>query len=154
MNEAARAAWSAFQKETGVAADPVDVFAFGDSPDLADSLLALVLSGEKRATCGRKRAYDLEGLDPPRPGDLSLVLDGAGRPRAVIETVDARIAPFASATAAFANEEGEGDKSLEWWRAAHIAFFQRECAKEGVAFDESEDVVFERFRLVWTAPAD
>ncbi|HTV67980.1 MAG TPA: ASCH domain-containing protein, partial [Rhizobiaceae bacterium] len=39
-------------------------FAFGDSPELANELLALVLSGAKTATCGALRDY---GGDEPVP---------------------------------------------------------------------------------------
>ena len=33
-------------------------FQFGDSPELADELLALVLSGAKTATCGAMRDFN------------------------------------------------------------------------------------------------
>ena len=53
-------------------------FTFGDSPELADELLALVRSGTKTATCGALEGY---GDDEPFPvvGRRDVVLDGKGR---------------------------------------------------------------------------
>lgn len=51
-------------------------FSFGDSPAMADELLALVLAGAKTATCGALRDFP-EG-SPARPvvGRRDIVLDG------------------------------------------------------------------------------
>ena len=69
--------WHCFRDATGRDGLPFDVFAFGDDPEMADDLLALVLSGRKQATATRARVYEIEGFGrPPRPGDLSLILDG------------------------------------------------------------------------------
>jgi uncharacterized protein YhfF len=39
-----------------------------------------------RATAGLRSWYDEEGKPMPAPGDLSVILDGAGVPRCVIRT--------------------------------------------------------------------
>ena len=57
-----------------------ECFAFGDNPEMADELLALVLSGKKTATV----SVVLENEQVPSVGDLSLVLDGHGNPACVI----------------------------------------------------------------------
>lgn len=145
-------AWQAFCQTRGHEGAPVFVGAFGDGPELADELLALILIDQKTATCSRAIWYGQQGLALPEPGDLCLILDGQGRPRCVIETVSARITPFSSGDADFARAEGEGDLSFEWWRAAHVDYFTREAARAGLAFDLDEDVVFEHFRRVWTVP--
>ena len=38
--------------------------------------------------------YEAVGESLPEAGDLSIVLDGAGHPRALIATTDVRIVPF------------------------------------------------------------
>ena len=53
------------------------------------------------------------------------MLDGSGRPRAVLETVELTRRRFVEVDAAVAYDEGEGDRSLEWWRAAHRDYFGR-----------------------------
>lgn len=144
------ASWARFQQASGTSASPYDVFAFGDSPALANELLDLVLAGTKQATATRLAFYDKAGMRPPRPGDLSLVLDGTGAPACIIETTAVDIAPFNTVTEEFAFIEGEGDKSLDYWRRAHLAYYRRECAGEGTVFSKCEDIVFEQFRLIWT----
>ncbi|MUZ62697.1 ASCH domain-containing protein [Agrobacterium vitis] len=118
-------------------------FAFGDSPALADALLALVISGVKTATCGALRDYSPEGEPLPVVGRRDIVLDGAGRAAAVIETVEVTIRRFDEVDAAFAHDEGEDDQTLEAWRVGHEAYFARNCG-----FTSDMELVCERFRLV------
>lgn len=128
---------------------PVDVFCFGDSPEMADELAALVLAGTKRATAGLLADHEDEGTAVPAAGDHCVVHLGDGRPCAVIRSTEVRVGPLSSVDAAFAWDEGEGDRSLAYWQAAHERFFRRRCAALGLAFDDSVEVVFERFELVW-----
>ena len=97
-------------------------FQFGDSPELADQVLALVLAGTKTATCGAVEHYG--GNEPlPEPGRRDVVLDGRGRPACVIETTSVLIQRFDQVDEAFALAEGEGPYAE--WREAHIAYFGR-----------------------------
>jgi uncharacterized protein YhfF len=117
-------------------------FRFGDSPELADELLALVLAGRKTATCGALR--DFGGAEPaPVVGRRDVVLDGRGRRAAVIETVEAIVRRFDEVEADFARDEGEGDLSYEYWRDVHRAYFERNGG-----FSPDMKLVCERFRLV------
>src|SRR5215831_7955048 len=72
-------------------------FSFGDSPALADELLALVLAGRKTATCTTPDDPNLS-----RPGEQWIVLDGRGRPACVIETVEITMRRYEKVDAAFA----------------------------------------------------
>ncbi|PSJ58098.1 ASCH domain-containing protein [Kumtagia ephedrae] len=122
---------------------PAVTFAFGDSPELADALLALVLAGRKTATCGALRDFDAGGEPMPAAGRRDVVLDGQGRRAALIETVEVTIRRFDEVDADFARDEGEGDLSLTWWRQAHEAYFARNGG-----FSPDMRLVCERFRLV------
>lgn len=144
-------AWDRFCRETGETGTPAFVGAFGDGPELADELLDLILADRKRATCALARWYAAQDLALPQPGDLSLILDGEGRPRCVIRTTRAEIRPFATGDAAFARAEGEGDGSFAYWHAAHMEYFRREGDREGFVFDETMPTVFEHFERIWTA---
>jgi len=118
-------------------------FAFGDSPELADELLSLVLSGTKTATCGALRDYTPGGEALPQVGRQDIVLDGSGRPAAVIETVEVTVRRFEDVDAEFAFEEGEDDRSLTSWRREHEKYFRRNGG-----FSPDMELVCERFRLV------
>ncbi len=74
--------------------------------------------------------------------------DGAGAPRVVLRTVELRIGPIASVDDAFAWDEGEGDRSRDYWLAAHRRFFGRTCAARDETFTEQHEVIFERFTVV------
>jgi uncharacterized protein YhfF len=118
-------------------------WAFGDSPELADELLALVLAGKKTATCCSLSQYEDETWPMPKPGDRGIVLDGVGRPRCVIETTEITTQRFDRVDAQFAHDEGEGDQSYAYWRKAHEDYFSRQGR-----FTPDMLVVCERFRLI------
>jgi hypothetical protein len=86
----------------------LETFAFGDSPALADELLALVLAGKKTATCWAAS----EGGKGVEIGKRWIVKDGQGRARAVVETVELTRRRFKKVDAAFAFDEGEGTGRL------------------------------------------
>ncbi len=140
--------WTRYQAATGETTQaPRNIDAFGDSPEMHDELLALVLSGTKQATASLARWYTEDDL--PEPGDLALITDGSGAPRCVIRTTQVDIIPVREVDADFAWAEGEGDRSLDDWITEHRKFWQREAAREGFEYSDDLDVVCERFVLVW-----
>ncbi|WP_445155530.1 ASCH domain-containing protein [Arthrobacter sp. Hor0625] len=150
--EAAAQLWAAY-----AAAHPARVLAapeytvehFGDSKRLADELLALVLSGRKRATAELVLDFTARGDEVPRIGSHWIACDGDGVPRVIIRSTELRIGPFSSADAAFARDEGEDDLSLESWQREHRAYWTRTSAAAGREWSELDEIVFERFDLVW-----
>jgi len=122
---------------------------FGDSPEMADELLVPVLSGLKTATCSALWEWEHEGGSIPKPGLLSVILDGNDEPRCIIETVEVNLKNFNEVDADFARDEGEGDLSIEYWRDAHKRFFTRTLPAIGREFREDMPLVCERFKVVW-----
>jgi uncharacterized protein YhfF len=144
--------WAGFVAATGIDGE-YEAWAFGDAeamPDLSTELALLVRDGPKRATAGLLAEYDDESEELPVPGGLSLILDGASSPVCVIRTTEVEIRPFGEVDAAFAWDEGEGDRTLEWWRTPHKWFF----AQQGVEIDDDTLMVLERFELLWAGSAD
>ena len=113
-------------------------FAFGDGPALADELLDLVIKGVKTATCSTE-----DEPNTSTPGERWIVRDGRGEPRCVIETLEVSYRRYSEVDAAFAHDEGEGDRSLAYWRSAHRTYFGRLGR-----FSEDMMLMCERFRLV------
>jgi uncharacterized protein YhfF len=128
---------------------PAAVEPFGDGPAMADELAALVAAGAKRATAGALADYEHAGEPLPEPGGLWIVVDGAGRARAVVRTTEVRIGPVSSVDDAFAWDEGEGDRTRDGWLAAHERYFRRHLPTIGEAFDPDLPTVFERFEVVY-----
>jgi len=95
-------------------------FAFGDGPEMADELVGYVLKGLKTATC-----WSVRDGQQTEVGKRMVAKDGAGRPRAVIETVSLEQKRFDEVGLEFALAEGEGFETLDDWRADHRAYFRR-----------------------------
>ena len=143
--------WEAYVAASG-AAGPYTAWGFGDDekPELMTELGVLVRDGPKRATTGRLDDFDPETDPVPTPGDHSVILDGAGQPVCIIRTRSVEIRPYGEVDAAFAWDEGEGDRSLEYWRRAHEWYF----ASIGEPIDATTPLVLERFDKVWPPPVD
>ncbi|HWJ81015.1 MAG TPA: ASCH domain-containing protein [Nocardioides sp.] len=131
-----------------LAAVPPPAWSFGGTPEQADELLDLVLAGTKTATAGALWDYEAEDSPLPEAGQLGIVLDGAGNPRALLATTDVRVVPFDEVDAEHARLEGEGDRTLAHWREVHERFFT-EHAAHGRGFSPDMPVVLERFKVVF-----
>jgi len=158
MNDSAERLWSEFLASGSPAADaaqgaPYTSWAFGDSADMADRLLAFVLGGGKRATCGSLWGYEARDEALPVAGEFSVVLDGSGVARCVIETTSIEIVAYCDVDADFARAEGEGDLSLDYWRCGHWAYFERELGALGMAPQADMPLVCERFEVVYAPGA-
>lgn len=123
--------------------------AWGDNPALADELGTLIAAGTKTATCGALWEYEAEGDPLPTVGLLTVVLNGAGEPLCIVETIEVTIRPYNEVDAQFAFEEGEDDRSLPSWREGHRRYFTRTLAQIYRHFDEAMPLVCERFRLLY-----
>jgi uncharacterized protein YhfF len=142
--------WGNYRKQSRLPADTRwEAWPFGDNPRLADELLKLVLEGKKRGTVDLLIEYENRGERVPEVGDHSVILDGRGKPAAIIRTARIEIKPFMEVPAEFAYSEGEDDRTLESWRREHRKYFARVLSARGVKFDESSLVVMESFDLVY-----
>ena len=125
---------------------------YGDSPELMDELIQLVLIGKKTATCGSLWEREAEDKPLPTVGDVWVELNGNGNPVCITETVEVTIRKYSEVDADFARAEGEGDLSLNYWREAHKNFFSRVLSKIGKEFSEDMPLVCERFRVIYKLP--
>lgn len=141
--------WAEFCARSGVAETTTyDVVRFGDSDEMADRLLALVRTGPKRATAGLLEDYD-DAEPVPEVDAYSVIVDGSNTPACVIQTTDVAIKPIREVDAAFAWDEGEGDRSLAYWMNAHTNCFTRRLAEQNRTFTDDMPVVLERFAVRW-----
>lgn len=144
--------WAAYIEAHPKAADAAPGYTvehFGDSARLADELLDLVLTGRKSATAELVEDFAARGDALPSIGSHWIACDSSGAPRIIIRSVELRIGDFASCDAAFAADEGEDDLSLASWRQSHAGYWKRVCAARGAEWSEDDEIVFERFAVVW-----
>ncbi|MFT4647000.1 MAG: hypothetical protein ACI9X4_000206 [Glaciecola sp.] len=123
---------------------------FCETKESATELAALVLQGIKRATAGSVQEYECAGDPIPHVGELSVVTDGDGIARCVIRTTRIDIVAYRDVTAEFAHTEGEGDRSLEFWRRVHWEYYGRILEPHGLQPTEDMDVVCERFDVIYS----
>lgn len=137
--------WAEFSQKQGISAE-YDCWSFGDD---ADTLAQLVLRDIKTATCSLQCLYEAEGEPLPREGQYSVVLDSQDWAVCIIQTTKVYQTPFSEITPDHARKEGEGDRSLAYWRRVHEAFFTEELREAGIAFHEDLMLVCEEFRRVY-----
>ena len=133
--------WSASGIEAGY-----EAWAFGDDPD---TLAELVRTGVKTATASAYPFYELEGEDLPKAGEYSVILDTKDEAVCIIRTIRVYVTPYREVTAEQAWKEGEGDRSLDYWRRVHEAFFRKELEEAGLTFTEDMGVVCEEFEVIY-----
>jgi uncharacterized protein YhfF len=122
---------------------------WGDSPQMADELGALIADGTKTATCSALWEYEAEEEPLPETGMKTIVLDGNGDPLCIVEITEVEVRPYEEVDAQFAYEEGEGDRSLEYWQEAHWRFFSRTLSNIGKEPTTDMPLVCERFHIVY-----
>lgn len=126
-----------------------DAWSFCDNKEDANELGDLVKAGIKTATCSLIWAYEIEKEELPRVGDLSIITNWEGEPLCIIETIEAQVKAFNEVDDRFAYDEGEGDRSLAYWRAVHWEAFSRECSDIGCKPAETMPLLCERFRVIF-----
>jgi uncharacterized protein YhfF len=144
--------WRAYLSSLPPSATPPAAYQawhFGNTQDMADRLGRLVKTGVKTATCSLVWVYEAEGERLPQVGDLSIITTWDGQPLCLIETTQAEVRAFDQVDEQFAYDEGEGDRSLAYWRRVHWEFFSEECAAIGRQPSHAMPLLCERFRLVF-----
>ncbi|KXT84465.1 hypothetical protein STRDD11_00965 [Streptococcus sp. DD11] len=138
--------WQIYKKLNPSIGDQMDAWAFGAEPD---QLAELVLRGQKTATASAYELYAVDQEPIPQAGTFDVILDSQGRAVCIIEITKVTVVPFNQVSADHAFKEGEGDRSLAYWRQVHEEFFTEWLAEAGLEFSEETGVVLEEFRKVY-----
>lgn len=138
--------WNKFKSLNPSIGDEIDAWQFGAEPDL---LAKLVVDGTKTATASAYDLYELDEEELPQVGSYDIILDSNDEAICIIEITKVDIVPFKDVSADHAFKEGEGDKTLEWWRRAYIDFFKPYFEEFGLMFSEDSRIVLEEFQVVY-----
>lgn len=122
---------------------------FCDNEESANNLASLVKQGIKRGTASLHYLYKIDNEPVPKVGDYSIITNFDGKAECIIRNKKVTILPFKNVDEELAYIEGEGDKSLKYWRDVHLSFFTRELNSQGLEFNEDMEVVFEEFEVVY-----
>jgi len=125
-------------------------FYFCDNEKDADACAELVVNGIKKATATSLWWFEKNNESLPQIGDQYIITDWNGKAKAIIETTKIEKVPYNQVTSEFARIEGEGDKSLDYWKKVHKDYYTREMKPYGEQFDENMIIVCEQFKLIFT----
>lgn len=114
-----------------------------------DKLAQLTLQGTKTATASSYPVYKAGNEPVPAVGDYSVILDSQNQAVCIIQTTQIDIVPFYQVDEEQAYLEGEGDRTLTYWREVHRTFFESEMQSIHQEFTEDMLVVCERFKIVY-----
>jgi len=115
----------------------------------ANELAALVKKGIKKATASLHCLYEIENEPMPKVGDYIIITNWKGIAQCVIQITNINIIPFEDVTEEFAVKEGEGDKTLTFWRKVHRKFFSLELKEYNKKFSEDMLMICEEFKVVY-----
>ena len=137
--------WNQYTTKENISAG-YDAWAFGDDPD---TLANLVLQGIKTGTASAYPFYALEGESLPEVGGYNVILNSREEAVCITRTTKVYVTSFREVSAEHAWKEGEGDRTLEYWRKVHERFFRKELEAVGLSFDWDLKVVCEEFTKVF-----
>lgn len=115
----------------------------------ANNLANLVKKGIKKGTASLYDLYKISDEDIPKEDEYSVIINWDGIAKCIIKNKKVYILPFKDVDERLAFIEGEGDKSLNYWRRVHIDYFKNELLALNMEFNEDMLVVFEEFEVVY-----
>ena len=122
-----------------------EAWAFGGD---ADKLAQSVKDGIKTATCSALVFYELENEELPQVGGYNIILDSEENAVCITRTTKVYVTTFDAVSEEHAFKEGEGNRSLEYWRKVHKKFFADELKTINRQFNERIELVCEEFEVV------
>src|SRR5690606_31751327 len=121
---------------------------YGDNKAVANDCAELVVRNIKRATTSSLWWFQKNNEPLPQPGDLAIVTNWEGAAKAIVKTTKVEIVKFKDISASYAYIEGEGDKSLEFWRKVHWEYYANEMRPFGASPHEDMELVCEYFETL------
>ena len=85
----------------------------------------------------------------PEEGGFNVILNSREEAVCITRTTKVYVTSFREVSAEHAWKEGEGDRTLEYWRTVHERFFREELETAGLPFDWDLKVVCEEFTKVF-----
>jgi uncharacterized protein YhfF len=117
---------------------------FGTPGSSRENLVNLILHGDKRATAGLRRDYDIEGEEVEHVGELLAMLDNDGAHVGTLRITRVDVLRFADVPDEFALAEAEGDLNAADFRASHLDYW----TKAGEHVDDDTLIVTLYFDLL------
>lgn len=131
--------------------DPGDryrVRRIGNAQKLSESLLGLIISGEKTGLFSNPD----EILPRPTAAEYFVFTDFGGRPRCAVRLLEARLIRFADVGPGETACESPAARDVTAWREIHGGYWRRMREAEGGSFSEDMLLLFQRFEVIYAEP--
>ena len=127
-----------------------DVWHFCNNKDDANHLAELVVKSIKQATSASLWWYEVNEEPLPQIGDLYIITNWEGIAKAIIEVTKIDEVPFNKVSAEYAKIEGEGDKSLGYWKKTHWNYYENEMKPYHLSPSQNMIIICEQFKTIWS----
>ncbi len=150
-NASARALWGDYLDKhlEHAFVDTPQVNYFSNNEQDANECAELVKKGIKRATSLSLLGIQYRKEALPKIGDFIVVTDWEGKAQCIVRTTKVTLKPFFAINTEYAQREGEGDKSLAYWKKVHWEYYTKELEPFGRVPRESMIVVCQEFEMVF-----
>lgn len=148
--------WASFQEKNPEYADQEfkDSFNFCDNEKDAKECGQLTEEGIKKATSTSLWWFDFNQETLPEVDNIYVITDWYGIAKAIIKTTKVEQVPYHEITEEYAALEGEGDKSLAFWKEVHWDYYSREMELENESPTEDMLIVCEQFETLWNTKSN
>jgi len=143
--------WKEFQENNSeyTNVEQPQSFFFCDNKREADECADLVVQKIKQATSPSVWWFKKNNEPFPKIGDIAIVTNWDGEPKAIIRTIKVEIVKFKDITPEYAQIEGEGDKTLDYWKKAHWDYYTNEMKEFNEYPSKEMEIVCEYFETIW-----
>lgn len=125
------------------------VIHFCDNEKDANECAQLVKKGVKKATSHSLLGLQNRNEPLPKTGEMMVVTNWEGKAECIVKTTAVKLKPYFSIDDSYAKIEGEGDKSLDYWKKVHWAYYERELELFNRVPRESMIIVCQEFEKVF-----
>ncbi|MDC6390922.1 ASCH domain-containing protein [Maribacter sp. PR1] len=129
--------------------DAPEVIHFCDNQKDADLCADLAKKGIKKATTDSLLGLQLRKEALPKIGDFKVVTNWEGEAQCIIKLISVKLKPYFNIDEQYAALEGEGDKSLSYWKKTHWDYYTRELEPFNRKPNESMIVVCQEFEKIF-----
>ncbi len=105
--------------------------------------------GQKQLLPQPMDLYAVDNDPLPEVGSYDVVLDSKDQAVCIIQIKKVSVVAFEEVSEEHAFKEGEGDKTLAYWRQVHEDFFKPYYNEYGLTFNGDSQIVLEEFEVVY-----
>jgi len=126
-----------------------NVIHFRDNESDANKCVELVKKGVKKATSNSLLGLQYRKETLPKIGDFIVVTNWEGQAQCIVRLTRVSFKPYFNIDHDFARLEGEGDRSLDYWKRVHWNHYIKELEPFGRVPRESMIIVCQEFEKVF-----